>query len=87
MDILLWIVLGLLGLVVGITAELISPRRKPGEVVLSITLGIVGAFLFGWLGRMTGFYRGDEVVLLTGVMGAAIIVIILRIAILSRSQH
>ena len=40
MDILLWIVFGL---VVGLVARLIMPGPDPGGIVLTIVLGIVGA--------------------------------------------
>ena len=53
MDILLWIVFGL---VVGLVAELIMPGPDPAEILCTIMLGIVGAMLGGWLGRVMGLY-------------------------------
>jgi len=44
MDILLWIVFGL---VVGLVAKLIMPGPDPGGIILTIVLGIVGAMLGG----------------------------------------
>ena len=57
MDILVWIVFGL---DVGIVAKFILPGRDPGGIVLTIVLGIVGAMVGGWLGRVLGFYRPGE---------------------------
>ena len=57
MDILLWIVFGL---VVGIVAKLIMPGHDPGGIILTIVLGIVGAMLGGWLGRVMGLYPQGE---------------------------
>ena len=45
MDILLWIVFGL---VVGLVAKLIMPGPDPGGMILTIVLGIIGAMLGGW---------------------------------------
>ena len=53
MDILLWVVFGL---VVGIVAKLIMPGADPGGIVVTIVLGIVGALLGGWIGRVMGLY-------------------------------
>ena len=44
MDILLWIVFGL---VVGVVAKLIMPGHDPGGIIVTIVLGIVGAMLGG----------------------------------------
>ena len=44
MDILLWIVFGL---VVGLVAKLIMPGQDPGGIILTIVLGIGGHFWEG----------------------------------------
>lgn len=41
-----WIILGLLA---GAIAKLLLPGRDPGGVLGTIVIGIVGAFLGGWL--------------------------------------
>ena len=51
MGILSWI---LLGLVVGIVAKWIMPGPDPGGVILTILLGIAGAFVGGFLGSLVG---------------------------------
>jgi len=57
MDILMWVVFGL---VVGIVAKFVMPGQDPGGIVLTICLGIAGAVLGGWIGRVLGFYRPGE---------------------------
>ena len=84
MDILLWIVFGL---VVGIVAKLIMPGPDPGGIIITGALGIVGALLGGWLGRVFGLYReGDAVGFIMAVVGAIAVLFIYRLALPSRSR-
>jgi uncharacterized membrane protein YeaQ/YmgE (transglycosylase-associated protein family) len=84
MDILLWIVFGL---VVGIVAKLIMPGRDPGGMILTIVLGVVGALLGGWLGRVFGLYReGEAAGFIMAVVGAVIVLAVYRLAVPSRSR-
>ena len=77
MDILLWIVFGL---VVGIVAKLIMPGNDPGGIFLTIILGVVGAMLGGWVGRMMGLYReGEPAGFIMAVVGAVIIIGLYRL--------
>jgi len=52
MGILSWIILGL---VVGILAKWIMPGPDPGGLVITILLGIAGAFVGGSIGSFLGF--------------------------------
>jgi len=84
MDILLWLVFGL---VVGIVAKLIMPGNDPGGIVLTMVLGIVGAMLGGWIGRVMGLYReGDAAGFIMAVVGAVVILGIYRLVIPNRSR-
>jgi uncharacterized membrane protein YeaQ/YmgE (transglycosylase-associated protein family) len=84
MDILLWLVFGL---VVGIVAKLIMPGNDPGGIVLTMGLGIVGAMLGGWIGRVMGLYReGDAAGFIMAVVGAVVILGIYRLVIPNRSR-
>ena len=47
------------GLVVGALARVIVPGREPGGWLVSLALGVAGAFLGGFLGRAFGFYDSD----------------------------
>lgn len=84
MDILQWIVFGL---AVGIVAKLIMPGRDPGGIVLTVVLGIVGALLGGWIGRVLGLYReGEAAGFIMAVVGAVIVLAVYRLALPGRSR-
>jgi uncharacterized membrane protein YeaQ/YmgE (transglycosylase-associated protein family) len=84
MDILLWIVFGL---VVGVVAKLIMPGRDPGGIIVTIVLGIVGAMLGGWLGRVMGLYReGEAAGFIMAVVGAIVVLGIYRLVLTGRSR-
>lgn len=51
MGILSWIVLGLIA---GVLAKLIMPGKDPGGFIITILLGIAGAFVGGWIGTVLG---------------------------------
>jgi uncharacterized membrane protein YeaQ/YmgE (transglycosylase-associated protein family) len=46
MGILSWIVFGLIA---GITAKLLTPGRDPGGCIVTMLLGVAGAFVGGFL--------------------------------------
>lgn len=48
MGIISWIVLGL---VAGMIAKLLMPGKDPGGCIITILLGIAGAFVGGWVGK------------------------------------
>ena len=84
MDILLWIVFGL---VVGVVAKLIMPGRDPGGIIVTIILGVVGALLGGWLGRVLGLYRpGETAGFIMAVVGAIILLAVYRLVRPNRSS-
>lgn len=52
MNILFWIIFGL---VAGIVAKMLTPGRDPGGCILTMLLGVAGAFLGGFLyNQLTG---------------------------------
>jgi uncharacterized membrane protein YeaQ/YmgE (transglycosylase-associated protein family) len=71
MGFLSWIVLGL---IVGALAKWIMPGKDPGGVVITILLGIGGAFVGGFLGSLlglggiSGFNLGSLVLALAGAL-------------------
>jgi uncharacterized membrane protein YeaQ/YmgE (transglycosylase-associated protein family) len=84
MDILLWIVFGL---VVGVVAKFLMPGNDPGGIVLTIVLGIAGAMVGGWLGRVLGLYRpGDAAGFAMAIVGAIVILTLYRV-VMSRRSH
>jgi len=52
MGIITWLILGL---VVGALAKWIMPGKDPGGIIVTIIIGIVGAFLGGFLASLVGF--------------------------------
>jgi len=47
---LLWTLI--IGLVVGAIAKLLMPGKDPGGFIITILLGIAGAFVGTWIGRL-----------------------------------
>ena len=76
MGILSWIVLG--GLV-GVIAKLIMPGKDPGGFIITILLGIAGAFVGGYVSTLLGFgsVTGFNLVSLVIAVGGALILLIL----------
>ncbi|MFO7983195.1 MAG: GlsB/YeaQ/YmgE family stress response membrane protein [Desulfuromonadales bacterium] len=78
MGVLAWIIMGL---VVGVLAKFFMPGRDPGGIVVTILLGIGGAFVGGYLGSIlglgtvTGFNLGS---LLLATGGAILLLIVYR---------
>ncbi|MBW2443944.1 MAG: GlsB/YeaQ/YmgE family stress response membrane protein [Deltaproteobacteria bacterium] len=79
MGLIIWIILGL---VVGVIAKLIMPGKDPGGFIITIILGIAGAFVGGFIasrigfGSVTGF---DIRSLVIAVGGAVLLLIIYRV--------
>ncbi|WP_034271675.1 GlsB/YeaQ/YmgE family stress response membrane protein [Haloechinothrix halophila] len=48
MGILGWIVLGL---VAGAIAKMLMPGKDPGGCIITMLIGVAGAFLGGWIGQ------------------------------------
>jgi uncharacterized membrane protein YeaQ/YmgE (transglycosylase-associated protein family) len=66
----------LFGLVVGVVARFLVPGRESGGWVLSIALGIGGAYLGGFIGRAFGFYgAGQATGFLFAVLGAVLLLL------------
>lgn len=83
MDILLWIALGL---VVGVAAKFALPGRDPGGIARTIVLGIIGAVVGGWLGRLLGLYRpGESDGFVVAVAGAIVTLVLYRAVTSDRS--
>ena len=53
----LWLYWILLGLVAGALAKFLVPGRDPSGCIITILLGIAGAFIGGWLGTFFGWGR------------------------------
>jgi uncharacterized membrane protein YeaQ/YmgE (transglycosylase-associated protein family) len=70
----------LIGLVVGAIAKLLMPGRDPGGFVITILLGIAGALVAGFFGRLVGWYHPHEPAgFIASVIGAMLILFIYRL--------
>ncbi len=80
MGIISWIVFGLIA---GIIAKLIMPGRDPGGCIITMLLGVAGAFVGGFLYRLfTGrevFFQFDLGSMVVAVLGAVAILAIYRL--------
>jgi uncharacterized membrane protein YeaQ/YmgE (transglycosylase-associated protein family) len=69
----------LFGLVAGVIAKLLMPGRDPGGFIITIVLGIAGAFLGGFLGQMMGLYgEGEPAGLIMSIVGAVLLLALYR---------
>ena len=85
MDVLIWIVFGL---VVGVVAKFVMPGRDPGGMVVTVVLGIVGALLGGWIGRALGVYQpGQPAGFIMAVIGAIVVLAVYRLAFSRHTRH
>lgn len=79
----------LLGLIAGAIAKLILPGKQGGGWIVTLLLGVVGAFLGGWIGGML-FGRGIEEFFDLGTwalaIGGAIIVLLIYGLIVGRGD-
>ncbi len=82
MGIISWIVFGLIA---GVIAKLLMPGRDPGGCIITMLLGIAGAFVGGFLYRLlTGreaFFQFDLGSLVVAILGAIVILAIYRLVI------
>lgn len=79
MGIISWIVLGL---IVGLLAKFFMPGKDPGGIILTILIGIAGAIIGGYLGRLLGIgdVKGfDFTSLLLALGGSILLLIVYRI--------
>lgn len=70
----------IIGLIVGAIAKLLMPGRDPGGCLITMLLGIAGALLAGYLGRVVGWYEpGEPAGFIASVIGAMLLLLIYRI--------
>ncbi|WP_445326661.1 GlsB/YeaQ/YmgE family stress response membrane protein [Sphingobium sp. AN641] len=77
MEMLQWIAIGLIA---GAIAKLIMPGHDPGGCIVTLLLGIAGAMLAGFVGRLAGLYRaGESAGLIAAILGAVAILAAYRL--------
>lgn len=77
----------LLGFLAGLVAKFLMPGRDPQGFIITIVLGIVGAFVATWLGQGLGWYgEGEAAGFVGAVIGAVIVLVIYRL-VLGRNRQ
>ena len=77
MGALLWTLI--IGLVIGAVAKLLMPGKDPGGCIITMLLGVAGAFVAGYLGRMMNWYQpGQPAGFIASVIGAMLLLLIYR---------
>jgi uncharacterized membrane protein YeaQ/YmgE (transglycosylase-associated protein family) len=74
---LLWTLI--IGLIIGAVAKLLMPGKDPGGFIITILLGIAGAFIATFLGRALGLYQeGSGAGFIASVLGAMLLLFLYR---------
>jgi uncharacterized membrane protein YeaQ/YmgE (transglycosylase-associated protein family) len=65
------------GLIIGLLARAVMPGRQHMGLILTMILGLVGAWLGGFIGRVTGMYKeGHPAGWFMALIGALIVLFI-----------
>ena len=84
MTAILWTLV--IGLVVGVIAKLLMPGKDPGGCIITMLIGIAGAFVAGFLGRALGWYQvGQPAGFIASIIGAMLLLLVYRLIIGKRS--
>jgi uncharacterized membrane protein YeaQ/YmgE (transglycosylase-associated protein family) len=76
----------LFGLIIGVIAKLLMPGRDPGGFIITVLLGMAGALLGGYIGRLLGFYGPDEGAgFFMALLGAILLLALYRLAVRHRT--
>ncbi len=74
---IIWVLV--IGLVVGAIAKLLMPGKDPGGCIITILLGVAGAFVASYLGQALGWYQpGQPAGFIGSVVGAMILLLLYR---------
>ena len=74
---LLWVVI--IGFVAGAVAKFIMPGKDPGGFLITTGLGVGGALIATFLGRLVGWYQeGESAGFIAAVVGAIIVLAVYR---------
>lgn len=72
-----------MGLIAGALAKLVMPGPDPGGILVTILIGIAGAFVGGWLLSLLGFSGSTGGISLgsifTATIGAIVLLVVYRL--------
>lgn len=78
MGILAWMIVGIIWMAVGLITGALAKRDYPSKIIMNMILGILGAFIGGFLGfRYGGFIQS----VIVAALGAIILLVIYRMVI------
>jgi uncharacterized membrane protein YeaQ/YmgE (transglycosylase-associated protein family) len=81
---ILWILF--IGLVIGFIAKLLMPGRDPGGCIITMLIGIAGAFIASYLGQKIGWYEpGQPASFIGSIVGAMLLLLLYRLIAPKRS--
>ena len=82
---ILWTLI--VGLIVGAIAKLIMPGKDPGGIIVTMLLGVAGAFIAGMIGKALGWYEtGEGAGIIASIIGALILLFIYRMIVGRRTK-
>ncbi len=74
------------GLIIGAIAKFLMPGKDPGGMIVTMLLGVAGAFVANFIGSQMGYYQPTEPAgFVASVLGAVILLAIYR-AVISRKS-
>ena len=69
-----------IGLIVGLLARFITPGPNPRGIIVTIVIGIVGAFIATIGGQVLGLYQpGEAAGFIGSIVGAVVLLVLLRL--------
>lgn len=71
----------IIGLIAGAIAKFIMPGKDPGGIIVTILIGVAGAFVGGYLFQALGIGGGGPVGLIGAIIGALILLAVYRLVI------
>lgn len=75
---ILWVLV--VGLVIGFIAKLLMPGRDPGGCIITMLIGIAGAFIASYVGQKIGWYEpGQPASFIGSVVGAMLLLLLYRL--------
>ncbi len=67
------------GLIAGALAKWVMPGPDPGGIIVTILIGIAGAFVGGYLASLVGIGGGAITTIITATVGAILLLAIYRL--------
>ena len=69
----------MVGLIAGALAKWVMPGPDPGGIIVTILIGIAGAFVGGYLARLVGIGSGPIMSIIIAAVGAILLLTIYRL--------